>query len=141
MSNSGAIALLEGVPMISRKQVDTLEKLIGGLRGIQAELGASAKKSPNDAVNTFKLGLVNEVIKNCNELLGKEHRPLKGFELFDADLIPTNSDVTFVVAQYSEALEKFRSDKIEYAFGTWSYVLKDSDEKIETSPPRRLAGG
>jgi hypothetical protein len=41
----------------TNEDVERLEKLIGQLQGIYAEIGALAKKSPNDAVNPFKLNL------------------------------------------------------------------------------------
>jgi hypothetical protein len=48
--------------MRTREDIERLEKLIGQLRGLHQEVGALAKKSPKDAVNAFKLKLINEVI-------------------------------------------------------------------------------
>lgn len=111
---------------------------MGRLSGIHSELGALARKSPNDGVNNFKLLLINEVVSSCNDLLGQQYRPLAGFTLFDPDTIPSNSDVTFIVAQYMESLEKFRADNVHFHKGAWCYRLKDLEEIIRTSAPEKL---
>ena len=124
---------------MKRSQVDELEKLIGQLDSLHAELTALAKKSPNDAVNTFKLRFVNTTISNCNALLAKKYKPFDNFDQFDTDDVPSNSDLTFIIAQYMQSLEKYRSDNIKTdSIGRWIYVLKDSNESIRTSAPAKL---
>ena len=59
--------------MLKLSQIDELEKLIGQLDSLHSELTALAKKSPNDAVNTFKLRFVNTSLNNCNKFLGKKY--------------------------------------------------------------------
>ena len=49
--------------MKDRSEVERLEKLVGQLQGLHSEISLLAKKSPNDAVNKFKLGLINNIIK------------------------------------------------------------------------------
>jgi hypothetical protein len=126
--------------MITREKVDKLEKLIGQLEGIHAEISALAKKSSIDALNSFKLKIVNAVLQQSNEMLGEEYRPIGGFEQFDADQVPSNSDVTFVVSQYIQAFEKFRSDNISInSIGSWVYNLpKDSGTFMRAAPPAKL---
>lgn len=123
---------------MKRKDVDELEKLIGQLSSIHTEISALSKKSPNDAVNSFKIKFINTTIVNCNKLLGKKYKPLDEFDVFDIDDVPSNSDVTFIVAQYAEALEKLRADNIQNSYGTWYYVLEDSEENIQTARPVKL---
>ena len=60
-----------GGEMLKRTQIDELEKLIGQLDSLHVELTTLAKKSPNDAVNNFKLRFVNTALDNCNKFLGK----------------------------------------------------------------------
>lgn len=128
--------------MITRDEVDRLEKLIGQLASVHEEIVALAKKSPNDAVNSFKLNFVNSMILDCNSLLGEDYKPLSQFEIFDADDVPSNSDVTFIIAQYIQAAEKYRSDKIHYHRGDWKYKLPEDEDKdgegIPTSAPQKL---
>lgn len=124
---------------MKRKDVDELEKLIGQLNSIHTEISALSKKSPNDAVNSFKIKFINTTLSSCNKLLGEKYKPLDEFDVFDVDDVPSNSDVTFIVAQYAEALEKYRSDNIKNnGFGSWYYVLEDSEEKIQTAKPVKL---
>ena len=59
-----------------------------------------SEKKPNDAVNEFKLNIVNNVLAEANKELGKS--PIQGFTQFDTDTMPTNSDVLFVLALYQD---------------------------------------
>src|SRR6266581_2097575 len=113
--------------MITREKADRLEKLMGQLDGIHSELSALAKKTPNDAVNTFKLKFVNAVLTQCNEMLGEDYRPIGDFNEFNPDDVPSNSDVTFVASQYLQALEKLRSDNVKFDFGYWQYDLPKNE--------------
>ncbi len=119
-------------------QIDELEKLIGQLDGLHSELAALAKKSPNDAVNSFKLRFVNDALTKCNEFLGRKYKPFEEFDQFNEDDVPSNSDVTLMLSQYMRSLEKYRSDNIYLDFGSWYYRTKNSDEKIRTGPPNKL---
>ena len=125
--------------MISREQVDQLEKLTGQAEAHHVEFTALAKKSPNDAVNQFKLKLVNATIVECNQLLGETYLPFDEFEKFDSDDVPSNSDVTLVLAQYSQALEKMRSDNIFMRGGFWYYEFSEPGPDVKTKPPARLS--
>ncbi len=122
---------------MKKETVDTLETLISKVEGAYKELSVLSKKSPNDAVNNFKLKIINNIISQCNEFLGKKNMPIDGFELFDEDDVPTNSDLIFVITQYSEALEQWRSDVISHGSLGWCYTLKDGTE-IRTSMPAKL---
>src|SRR5260370_28017964 len=104
--------------MIKRADVEKLERLIGQLQGAYNEIAALAKKSPNDGVNTFKIKLVNKIVEQCNSFLNKDYRPVPDFENFDVDSVPSNSDVTFILAHYLEGAERFRSDNIKLDFGS-----------------------
>jgi hypothetical protein len=124
--------------MITRQKADELEKLMGQLEGIHSEISVLAKKSTSDGVNDFKLKIVNAVVQKCNEMLGEQYRPIGSFEQFDADQVPSNSDVTFVVSLYILALEKLRSDNIsidDYG-GTWSYDLEGGGSMPAASPAK-----
>lgn len=124
---------------MKRADVDLFEKLVAQLNGFHQELSISVKKSQSDPVNLFKLNFINGVLRQCNELLGK-NRPFPDFETFSLDDLPSNSDVTFIISQYIECAEKFRADNIKYdRYKGWSWDLKDDeDEEIPTAPPKKL---
>jgi hypothetical protein len=124
--------------MLTRSQVDELEKLIGQLESLHSELSALTRKSSNDAVNAFKLRFVNTTLKGCNLLLGEKYKPFNEFEQLDADEVPSNSDVTLIISQYLQAVEKFRSDNIQReAMGRW-YYQTEKGAQVETAPPAKL---
>lgn len=124
---------------MKRTDVEKLEKLIGQVAGLRHEIGALAKKSPNDAVNAFKLTFVNQVLVAANAFLGKKYKPLEAFIKFDDEAAPSNSDVTFILTQYAEALDLMRSDNVVREYGDWYYKVDDDEEGIRTSPPGSLA--
>lgn len=111
---------------------------MGQLEGLHREISALAKKSPNDGLNKFKLKFVNSALANANEFLGNNYKPMDGFDQFDSDELPTNSDVTFILASYLEEIERMRADNIRPKFGKWIYVLSDSEEEIQTAPPKKI---
>ncbi len=124
--------------------VDIVEKLVAQLGSLYQEMSALAKKSPNDAINTFKLQFVNGCLANCNEFLGRQYRPFSDFEVFSSDDMPSNSDVTFILSQYIACTEKFRADNIYMRHRRWFWNIEGVDPKaregqIETTPPKKLA--
>ena len=64
---------------MNRGQLDVFEKLVGQIQSIYEELSVLSKKSPNDAVNKFKLTFVNTMLAESNQLLGDKYRPLADF--------------------------------------------------------------
>ena len=138
MPNFVVCVLLRRNFILKREQVDILEKLIGQLESLHTELSTLSKKSPNDAVNTFKLTFINATLKACNSLLGPKYKPFDNFDEFNADDVPSNSDITFMLSQYMQAMEKLRADNIKLSYDKWYYKLEGSDESIRTSPPAKL---
>lgn len=126
--------------MKTKEDIESLEKLIGQLQGLHAEISQLAKKSPNDGLNKFKLKLVNSVISSGNGLLQGKYRPFDDFEQFEEDDLPTNSDVTVIIAQYMEQAERFRSDNIIYEDYKWWYMLNSSPSDVEASKPTKVGG-
>ena len=122
------------------EQVRCFEKIHVQMKSLHTEIGALSKKSPNDAVNKFKLKLINGLLQAGNELLNTEYKPLAGFDQFDVDDIPTNSDVTVVLAQYLNCLEKLRADNIrrELGINRWYWNVDGEMSDIQTAPPRKL---
>ncbi|NIY73986.1 hypothetical protein HCZ30_16290 [Marivivens donghaensis] len=124
--------------MDSKEDVERLEKLIGQLQGLNSEIGALAKKRPNDAVNAFKLKLINRILATGNEVLGDNYKPFEEFDQFDPDDAPSTSDVTMVIAQYMEEAERFRSDNVIGEFGIWYYVINGEPSEIRSGPPTKI---
>lgn len=120
--------------------VHQFEKIHVQMQALHDEIGALSKKSPNDALNKFKLKLINGLIQEANSLLKGDYKPLVGFETFSEDDIPTNSDVIMVLAQYLNCLEKLRADNIKKDdFGpSWFWVINNKTSDIRTAPPRKL---
>lgn len=122
--------------MKSEEDIDALEKLIGQLKAFHSEIGQLAKKSPNDGLSKFKIQLVNATLELANSTLGEKYRPFEGFIVFDADDLPSNSDVTMVVAQYLEEAERYRSDNVAIATGgRYVYLIGGEKSRRYSAPP------
>jgi len=119
-------------------QLEQFEKLIGQLRGLHEEISLLAKKSQNDAVNSFKLRLINKVVDTANSILQPDYLPFDDFSEFDSDDVPTNSDVALVLAQYLEESERYRADNIEKYGISWWYVVNGKRTDVQTSAPAKV---
>jgi hypothetical protein len=90
--------------------------------------------------NKFKLKLVNKVIASGNTLLGGRYKPFDDFSQFDDAELPTNSDVTMILAQYIEQTERFRSDHVIYREHKWQYVVDGELSGVEAKASTQVGG-
>ena len=67
---------------MTKNEVQLLEKIMGQLEGLHKEVGALARKSPNDSLNKFKLKFVNKTLTSANDFLGASYKPLDDFDVF-----------------------------------------------------------
>jgi hypothetical protein len=123
---------------MTREEIEAFEKLFGQMEGVRDEISALAKKSPNDGLNKFKLRFVNATIASANAILTNGYLPFDDFKKFDEDDLPTNSDVTFIVGQYLEELERLRADNIEPVGPRWVYKQAAGQPLIYAAPPKKL---
>lgn len=132
---------------MDRDSVDIFEKLSGQLISVYEEASLLSKKSPNDAVNKFKLKFVNKLISESNEYLSDKYKPFDDFNYFEEDDVPQNSDVVFILSQYLQCFEKLRADNVIIQHGAWFWRVKgDKNEKtdekgmvlIRTVKPKKL---
>ena len=123
--------------MRTRDEIERLEKTIGQLGAIHREISVLSKKSPHDAINPFKLRMVNRVIEVANDVLGQAYVPIDEFTQFEDDEAPSTSDVVFVVAQYIEEIERFRRDNVIRHNYEEVYVLNGVASEIHADPKKR----
>lgn len=117
---------------MNSSDVDKFEKLAGQVQGLYEEMSILSKKSPNDAVNKFKLKFINGQLSESNALLAERYRPFDDFESFSEDDIPQNSDVVFILAQYLQCMEKLRGDHVIILHGTWYWHVEGGEaDKID----------
>ncbi len=120
-------------------EVNKFEKVQGQFEGLYKEIGILSKKSPNDAVNKFKLKFINQILAEANTLLTKGYKPFQGFDLFEDEDLPSNSDVTMIFEQYLNCFEKLRGDNVVQGhLGIWYWVIDGDKSRIKTSQPKKL---
>ena len=95
---------------MEKKDVERFEKLHIQIKDMYSELSILSKKSPDGAINKFKLNFINQLIEEANQLLGKRYMPFSDFQRFQEDDMPFNSDVVLIISQYIKCLEKFKYD-------------------------------
>lgn len=130
-----------GTSQIKREQVDTFEVLQAQLGSLYEEMQTLVKKSPNDAINKFKLNLVNALLERANRFFEelKITFPFDDFRKFSEDQLPFNSDVLLVISQYLACLEKFRSDNIKRIMGgSWRWIIDGEESDKRTAPPKNI---
>jgi hypothetical protein len=117
---------------LNSSDVDRFEKLAGQVLGLYEEMSILSKKSPNDAVNKFKLKFINRQLSESNSLLADRYRPFDDFDIFSEDDVPQNSDVVFILSQYLQCMEKFRGDYVVLRNGAWYWRVKGGeDDKVD----------
>ncbi len=119
---------------MNKESVEAFEKLYIQMKVIHSELSLLSKKSPDGAINKFKLNLVNQLLTTANQILTEQYKPFDGFSIFQEDGVPTNSDVVLVVSQYIRSLDRFKVDFTKKIAGAWCWLLENG-EKIETTHP------
>ncbi|WP_373032928.1 hypothetical protein [Sulfurovum sp.] len=124
---------------MNKVEIDIFEKLSGQLISVYEEISLLSKKSPNDAVNKFKLKFLNKLISDSNKFLSDKYKPFDDFNIFNEDDIPQNSDVVFILSQYIQCFEKLRSDNVIVMHGNW-YWDTDDEIKVRTVRPQKLKG-
>jgi hypothetical protein len=123
---------------MNKGAVDEFELVENQLERFRVELQVLAKAKPHDAVNAFKLSLLNALLARANGILGERYEAVAGFKQFDSDTVPTTSDSVLVVSQYCGALEKLRSDNIARSGGEWVWVIDGDISKVKTPAPAKL---
>lgn len=123
---------------MKRNDVDKYQRGRSQLEAFHREFDTLAKKAANSALNPFKLKIVNQAVADANGVLGEEFLPIRGFTQFTDEELPSNSDVSMVLAQYLEALEVMRCRNIiRGSGGRWYWKVQDlPDEAMEAAIPR-----
>ncbi len=121
---------------MKRKDIDLYEKVQSQIEQLYKEITVLSKKSPDSAINKFKLKFINEKLKEANALLVGKHKPFADFETFDEDSLPSNSDVVLILSQYLDCLEGWRSANVFKEGFSWYWKLGGSTRVSAQSPSR-----
>jgi hypothetical protein len=123
---------------MKRKDVDKYQRVQSQQEALHREFEGLAKKAPNGTLNPFKLKIVNQAIDDANGVLGQDFLPIRGFSQFTDEELPSNSDVSMVLAQYLEAMEVLRCRNIvRGSSGYWYWQVEDAEEEsMRAAEPR-----
>jgi len=120
---------------MTTKDIDFFGKTRGHIQELHNEISVLSKSKPDNPINKFKLGFINEKLRETNTLLKGAFKPFEKFETFDQDPLPTNSDVVLVLSQYLDSLESWRCANIHSDDFNWYW--KVDGVTIETERPTR----
>jgi len=101
------------------------------------EISELSKKKPNDAANNFKLKYINKILEDVNRLLGDTLKPFPDFTVFDEDDLPTNSDISLILAQYESSLYDFFLKNTATLGGIQRYWLINGEHTQQEAHIRR----
>jgi hypothetical protein len=113
------------------------EKVVGQIKSLRDDFSVQSKAKPDNALNLFKLGFVNEKLAEANRILIADYRPFTAFEQFDTDSLPTNSDVQLVLSQYLACLERWRSAHVVFNDTKYEWYWRVKSEEIKADPATR----
>jgi hypothetical protein len=122
--------------MRNEKDAADFEKLELQLHACRHEISELSKTKPNDPLNKFKLTLINQIITKMNSMLG-DKQVFDDFTIFDSDVLPSNSDVVFVLAQYTDAAHTYREQNTQRDGQDYCWKLKSKQIFITASPQSR----
>ena len=124
---------------MKKLEPEVFEKIDGQLKSLHEEISILSKKSPDGKINTFKIQYINAIIAQANDLLKKDYIPLPGFTQFDSDMLPSNSDIVFVLSQYINCMEQLRAENITIdGSGRWYWKADGKKSDIRTALPKKL---
>lgn len=123
---------------MTEERINQFEKTQSQLNGLYKEIGLLSKKNPNELLNKFKLKFINQTISESNDLLEDTHKPYVTFSQFEEEELPSTSDVTLILEQYLNCLEKYRCDNIVYELGEYYWVINNKTSNIETHRPTQF---
>ena len=84
---------------MEKDKIEKFEKLHIQIKDMYNELSILSKKSPDGAINKFKLKFINQLIEEANQFLKERYKPFADFEKFEEEDIPFNSDVVMIISQ------------------------------------------
>jgi hypothetical protein len=121
---------------VTEEQVDLYETVNFRITELYKEMSILSKGKPDNPLNKFKLEFINEKLGEANTLLTGKHKPFNDFEKFDEDNLPTNSDVVFILSQYIDALEGWRSENVRKEQFEWYWDLVKGKSRTTHHPTR-----
>lgn len=121
--------------MKNKNELDRFIKAVVQMEKFVNEFTALSKKNPNDAVNKFKLKLINQILLTSNKIIDKKNKPFPDFEKFSEEELPTNSDALIILSQYLGCLHKFRRENTIYNDHKYWWVIGGRISSVEAPHP------
>ncbi|RCR67445.1 hypothetical protein [Larkinella punicea] len=110
---------------MKENNIEPLEKAYTQLRAFYDEVSILAKKSPDGAINTFKLKFINQTLGMLNDILSQDFMPFPDFTIFNVEDVPTNSDVVLILAQYLKSTASFYDMFTAYRNSKLYWIIDD----------------
>ena len=116
---------------MKKEDIRVYEKLLPQLSVMQKEFTELSKKKPDDHLNLFKLGLINQLLEEANKLIG-DMKPFASFDTFKEEEMPSNSDAVLILSQYVSALSRFKKENTVTKTITPSFEFENTEEFWKT---------
>jgi hypothetical protein len=104
----------------TKAQVAEFEMLWPILRSLLNETKELSKKKADNPLNKLKVGMINKILVRLKEILSDDPS-VEFLEVLDSDILPSNSDAVFIIAQYDSAMKQFHDKHQRYDSRSSSY--------------------
>lgn len=121
--------------MVKREQIELYEKVFSQMETLYKEISILSKNKPDNPLNKFKLRLINEILREANILLDDQSRPFVGFEVFDEEQLPFNSDAVLILSGYITSLSNWKTKNTKPSELTTEWMTSRAWVTEEESSP------
>ena len=90
----------------TKTQAEEFDMLWPILKALLAETKELSKKKADNPLNKLKVGMINKVLERVKKILATDPT-IKFLELLDDEILPSNSDAVFIIAQYDAAMKQY----------------------------------
>jgi hypothetical protein len=88
------------------------------------EMREFAKKKQDGIVSATKIKLINRLLKDLKEILGRE-ASAEYLDMLDEQQLPQNSDAVLVLGQYRAALDSFRGKHFGHVYSKNQWLTRE----------------
>ena len=122
---------------MTEEEVMEFEQCDTQLVAMIEQMSSLSKKSPNDAVNKFKLKLINELLDRIVKILGEDYLPFNDFSSFEEEDLPSNSDVLLILSQFTAAMKLFHYENVMWDGNQYAWIVDGKESDIKTHDPQK----
>ncbi|MCX2495250.1 hypothetical protein OQX63_17300 [Pedobacter sp. PF22-3] len=105
---------------ISEADIEEFDMLQPMLKSVYVEISELSKKKQDGSLNSAKVKIINRLLVKVQNVLRNEPM-IELLDLLDDDALPSNSDATLIIAQYTTAMKHFKDKYYDTEDEVWDF--------------------